>query len=218
MSVKPSQAGRRLKIDLGPLTETDTDNLAIGDSVAVDGLCLTAALITPPAVEFDIIAESLSRSTLGDLTAGSSVNLERALPAAGRLDGHIVQGHVDGIAAVQNIIARSDQTVIEFTAEASLLDQMVPKGSIAINGVSLTLVKADRVAKKFSVAIIPTTLADTTLPALKISQRVNIETDIIGKYVRRYLHGLLDSDSGNGNTGPASGGLTMDKLKQAGFM
>ena len=207
--VRASQARRRLTIDIGPLST----GLAEGDSVAVNGLCLTASAISATRAEFDVIAESLSKSTLGDLRAGSRVNLERALPADGRLDGHIVQGHVDGTAAVTNI-RKADQWVIEFKAERSLVDQMVPKGSIAINGVSLTLVDAGE--DTFSVAIIPKTLADTTLPNLAIAERVNIETDIVGKFICRYLQTLLANSTGQPPATP--GGLTMEKLKQAGFM
>ena len=115
----------------------------------------------------------------------------------------------------QNALIRKDkQWVIEFKADRSLVDQMVPKGSIAINGVSLTLV--DAAGENFSVAIIPTTLADTTLPSLTVGEKVNIEADILGKYVRRYLQTLLASSTGQAPA--SSGGLTMEKLKQAGFM
>ncbi len=211
---RASQAGRRITIDIGPLVE----GLALGDSVAVDGLCLTASAISDSRVEFDVTAESLGRSTLGNIRPGSKVNLERALPANGRFDGHVVQGHVDGLATVKNI-KKGDQWVLEFSAERRLVDQMVPKGSIAINGISLTLVTA--AGENFSVAIIPTTLADTTLPGLTVGERVNIEVDILGKYVRRYLQTLLEDAAGEntGNsTAAGSPGLTLDKLKQAGFM
>ena len=229
IDTRPSQSGRKITIDIGPLAE----GLALGDSVAVNGLCLSATTVSGCKAEFDIIAESLSRSTLGNLRAGSKVNLERALPAHGRLDGHVVQGHVDGLATVKNI-QKGDQRTITFSAERSLVDQMVPKGSIAINGVSLTLV--DAAGENFSVAIIPTTLADTTLPNLSVGDQVNIEADILGKYVRRYLQTLLESSTGSHIPGgatpansassaaasdknsPAGSGLTLDKLRNAGFM
>jgi riboflavin synthase len=202
LAVRETAGGRRLRIDLGPLV----DGLVEGDSVAVDGLCLTATDIAPPAAEFDVIRESLSRSTLGGLRVGGEVNLERALRADGRLDGHIVQGHVDGVATVDRVDRGGEQWVIAFRGERPLVDQMVPKGSIAISGVSLTLVHARDNA--FSVAVIPTTLKETTLADLAPGDRVNIEADILGKYVRRYLETL---------GGGSSGGLTLEKLRDAGF-
>ena len=222
LDARPSRGGARLRVDIGPLAR----GLAGGDSVAVNGACLTASDISGTAAAFDVIAESLDKSTLGDLRAGAWVNLERALPASGRFDGHVVQGHVDGVATVAKI-GRGDQCLIEFTAEAGLVDQMVPKGSIAIDGVSLTLVQA--AGGRFSVAIIPTTLAETTLGNISAGQRVNIETDILGKYVRRYLQTLLASPAEASNMAtpqtargvampPNAAGLTMDKLKQAGFL
>ena len=199
---RDTATGRRLRVDLGPLAE----NLSLGNSVAVDGLCLTAAEISGSDVAFDVVRESLSRSTLGTLKTGSLVNLELALRADGRFDGHIVQGHVDGIAAVTHIRKQNEWTV-EFIADRSLIGQMVSKGSITINGVSLTLV--DVKAEKFSVTLIPTTLGDTTLPTLAPGSKVNIEVDILGKYISRYLQNLTETPEGN---------LTLDKLRGQGFM
>ena len=191
-------AGARLTIDLGPLAE----GLSPGDSVAVDGACLTATAIGAADVSFDVVRETLTRTTLGSLKAGSRVNLERALSLDAALDGHLVQGHVDGVATVK--AATGDEWT--FTAPRELVAQLVAKGSVALAGVSLTVVRAE--AESFSVALIPTTLGETTLGDLRVGQSVNIETDIIGKYVLRYLQ----------NLGPAgSGGLTLDTLRQAGF-
>ena len=198
---RSTATGARLRIDLGVLGE----NISLGDSVAVDGLCLTVAKISGSDVGFDVVRESLSRSTLGELKSGSRVNLELALRADGRFDGHIVQGHVDGIATVTNIRKQNEWTV-EFSADRALVGQMVSKGSIIINGVSLTLV--DVAAESFSVTLIPATLNDTTLPALTVGSRVNIEVDILGKYVSRYLQNLTETSGGN---------LTLDKLRQKGF-
>ncbi len=201
LAVRETPQGRRLRIDIGPLAE----GLALGDSVAVDGLCLTVTSLDGQAADFDVIRESLSRSTLGKLRTGQRVNLERALPAEGRLDGHIVQGHVDGQAIVSRI-QRGEQWVLSFQAERPLVDQMVPKGSIAISGVSLTLVDARDTT--FSIAVIPTTLRDTTLADLTSGDAVNIEVDILGKYVRRYLETL---------TRQGQNALTLEKLREAGF-
>jgi riboflavin synthase len=206
-SVREVSTGLRLAVDIGPLVE----GLSLGDSVAVNGLCLTAADIDVknPVVQFDVVAESLARSAVSRLRAGGRVNLERALRADAGFDGHIVQGHVDGVATV-SAIHRADQWRIEFTAADELLAQMAPKGSVAVDGVSLTLATAE--AKGFSVAIIPTTLAETTLGDLAVGDPVNVEADILGKYVRRYLQQML-----SGQTGGSAGGLTLEKLRDAGF-
>lgn len=198
---RPTSAGRRLTIDLGPLAE----GLSAGDSVAIAGACLTVTALTRNAAEFDVIGETLSRSTLGSLSEGARVNLERPVSAAGLLDGHIVQGHVDGIAEVR-AIRRGREHVVEFAAEAELTNQMVPKGSIAVDGVSLTLVEVGD--GRFGVALIPATLAGTTLGDLNVAARVNIETDVIGKYVLRCLRQMASG----------AGGLTLEKLRKAGFV
>ena len=201
--IRPSAEGRRLTIDLGPLAE----HLRAGDSVAVSGACLTVAALAGSAASFDVVAETLSRTRLGRLRPGQRVNLERSLRVGEALEGHLVQGHVDGLAMVK-AIRRRGEWLVEFSAPRDLTDQMAPKGSIAVDGVSLTLV--DVSAGTFSVALIPTTLAETTLADLKVGDPVNIETDVIGKYVRRYLQ----------QAGPqpgTSGGLTLEKLKDAGF-
>ena len=194
-------AGRRLTIDLGPLA----GGLRSGDSVAVCGACLTADRIEANSAEFDVVAETLSRTTLGGLRPGDKVNLERSLRMGDGIDGHLVQGHVDAVASVRSL-GRGDQHVVEFSVPAALADQMVPKGSVTIDGVSLTLVDVGR--DVFSVALIPTTLVETTLADLAVGDKVNVETDILGKYVRRYL---------GGSTGSSSGGLTLDKLRSSGF-
>jgi riboflavin synthase len=202
-SLTPSAGGKRLTVDLGPLAA----GLAQGDSVAVNGACLTAA--APPRgseAAFDVVAETLSRTNLGGLRAGSRVNLERALRLGDGLDGHLVQGHVDGQAVVAGI-QRGGQWLIDFEAP-ELTPVMVAKGSVAIDGISLTLVEVTK--STFRVAVIPTTLAATTLGDRKTGDAVNIETDIIGKYVRKYILG----DAGAEKT---CSGLTLEKLRQAGF-
>ncbi len=200
-AIASARGGRRLSIDMGPLAK----GLQLGDSVAVNGACLTAAEIAGGVVAFDVVAETLDKSTLGKLAAGGAVNLELAMLASGRLDGHIVQGHVDGVAEVTDI-RRGDRWDVTFRGEAQLVGLMVPKGSVAIDGVSLTLAGVD--VSTFTVALIPTTLAETTLADLATGRRVNVETDVIGKYVQRYLQQMV---SGQG------GSLTLDKLRSAGF-
>lgn len=199
---RDTSSGRRFTIDLGPLA----GGLGLGDSIAVNGACLTAAALGGSCgADFDVIAETLARTTLGGLAPGAKVNLEPALRLGQGLDGHLVQGHVDGIARLK-AIKRGGQVVLQFTAGRELTDLMVPKGSVAINGVSLTLV--DATADGFSVAIIPTTLAQTTLGLLSPGAAVNIETDIIGRYIRKFV-------AGGASAQPA--GLTMQKLKDSGF-
>lgn len=200
-AIASASGGRRLSIDMGPLAA----GLALGDSVAVNGACLTAAEIVGEVASFDVVAETLDNTTLGKLSVGGSVNVELALPATGRLDGHIVQGHVDGIAEVTDI-RRGDRWDVTFRGEAELVGLMVPKGSVAVDGVSLTLSGVE--VNTFKVALIPTTLAETTLADLSAGRRVNIETDVIGKYVQRYLQQMV---SGQG------GSLTLEKLRSAGF-
>jgi len=194
--------GKRLTIDLGPLAAESRD----GDSISVSGVCLTVAQLTGSQADFDVVSETLSRSTLGALKKVGKVNLERALRLSDGLDGHIVQGHVDGIAQVRSI--RSGlKHVVELAGDERLSEQMVPKGSICIDGVSLTLVDVSE--GLFSVAIVPTTLAETTLGDLKPGSKVNIETDIIGKYVRKHLRALQAE---------GDGGVTLEKLGEAGFL
>ena len=199
-SLSQAPLGRRLAIDVGPLAE----GLKRGDSVAVNGACLTVSDLSDRVGEFDVVAETLSRTTLGRLRAGGKVNLERALRLGDGLDGHLVQGHVDGVATLKSI-RLGGECVLTFHAGCDLTGLMVVKGSVAIDGVSLTLAEAGK--NQFSVAIIPTTLERTTLGLLKAGDEVNIETDILGKYVQKLLGDRL----------PLAGNLTMDTLRKHGF-
>jgi len=201
LAVGSRAGGRRLTVDLGPLAE----GLARGDSVAVAGVCLTVAAVRGSQAEFDLGAETLAKTTLAGLAPPARVNLERPLQLADGLDGHIVLGHVDGPAEVR-AVHTGDQHVIEFAAAPYLLAQMVEKGSVCIDGVSLTLVNVTN--KGFSVALIPQTLSGTTLGQLQPGAKVNIETDVIGKYVLKHLSWLSDR----------GGGITLEKLGQVGFL
>ncbi|MFW6154705.1 MAG: riboflavin synthase [Planctomycetota bacterium] len=195
-----TSAGRRLRVEAAPLAA----RTANGGSIAVNGACQTVAAVDGGSVEFDAVAETLRRTTLGSLTAGARVNLEAALRVGDGLDGHLVQGHVDGVGRLERIDRGGGQHVMSFTAEPGLTDAMVAKGSVAIDGVSLTLVDVD--GGRFSVALIPTTLAETTLGSLRVGDAVNVETDILGKYVRRRM-------------APREGGagVTLAQLRKAGF-
>ena len=203
--------GRRLTVDVGHLA----DGLRLGDSVSVSGACLTACGIDGAAVDFDLAAETVSRTTLGEVRAGAKVNLECALRLGAGLDGHLVQGHVDGVGEIRRIDRSADQWTVEFAAPGNLTDEMVEKGSVAVCGVSLTVTSvADG---RFSVALIPTTWTATTFADMSVGSKVNIETDVIGKYVRRYLHQIAGASGEDGRPARA-GGLTIEKLRDAGFM
>ena len=157
-----------------------------GDSVAVAGVCLTAAAVAAGRFAADVMHETLRRSTLGGLRAGEPVNLELALRASDRLGGHIVQGHVDGVGTVAAVRADGLARVVSIaTDEPELLRYVVHKGSIAVDGVSLTVARVD--AEGFDVSLIPETLARTTLGAAREGTRVNLEVDIVAKYVEKLL-------------------------------
>jgi len=190
-----------LCIDLGNLAK----KLAKGESIAVNGVCLTVTKLAGTVVEFDLSAETLAKTTLGELRLGDVVNIELALKADARLGGHIVQGHIDGIARIKKIQKTCDFADMTFSAPAELLKSMVTKGSAAIDGVSLTIADMDETT--FTVALIPTTLQQTTLGAAKIGNQVNIETDIITKTIGKMLEKIL----------PQKQGLSVEKLKQSGF-
>ncbi|HEX4071805.1 MAG TPA: riboflavin synthase [Planctomycetaceae bacterium] len=157
----------------------------LGESVSVNGCCLTAIAIEANRWSFQAGSETLSKTNLGRLSPGEAVNLERALPVDGRLGGHFVQGHVDGVGQVDRIERQGEWVTMWFRVSPTLVRQMVPKGSVAVDGVSLTIVQI--AADCFSVALIPHTLEVTTLGLRKSGDAVNIETDILGKYVQQLL-------------------------------
>lgn len=160
---------------------------ALGDSVAINGCCLTVIGLAPTTWEFQAGPETLSRTNLGELVPGGKLNLERSLPAMGRLGGHFVQGHVDGLGHVDEVTHDGDWVTMWFRVPPELARQMVSKGSVAVDGVSLTLVEVER--ERFSVALIPHTLGATTLGLRRPGDAVNIETDLLAKYVQKLLAG-----------------------------
>ncbi len=176
------KAGRRMSVHTG------WDDLVPGESIAVAGVCLTVARIDGPAAGFDLVAETLKKTTLGSARPGVEVNLERALRAGDRLGGHVVQGHVDGT----GIVRRPGKWL---RIESPLAEQLVPKGSVAVDGVSLTVAELEPGA--FTIALIPTTLRITTLGRLRKGDRVNLEADVLLKR--------------------APSGLTLALLRRAGF-
>jgi len=162
-----------------------TEGVRIGDSVAVNGCCLTVTVIDGDRLSFEAVKETLEKTSLGDLAAGSHVNLERAMRVGGRLDGHIVQGHVDGTGRVRSFVREGDDVRLAVDCGPEIGDFLVDKGSVTIDGVSLTVVEVDE--EGFDVALIPHTLKATTLGERKVGDRVNLEADVLGKYVKRYL-------------------------------
>jgi riboflavin synthase len=157
----------------------------LGDSVAIDGVCLTVVACADSALSFDAVPETLDRTALAALAQGSKVNLEPALRAGDALGGHYVQGHVDGVGTVRSVEPEGDGKRLAFDAEAELLRYVVEKGSIAVQGTSLTVAAVDEGG--FEVALIPHTLEATTLGALQPGDRVNLETDVLAKYVEKLL-------------------------------
>lgn len=161
-----------------------------GDSIAVSGVCLTVIAQTPDSFTADVMAQTLNMSTLGQATVGQAVNLERAARAGDRLGGHIVQGHVDGTAEVLAITPSQDWTVIRFSLDAAHAPLVANKGSIAVDGVSLTVSNISsptEASQWFEVSLIPETLSVTTLGSRAVGERVNIETDIVARHVERML-------------------------------
>jgi riboflavin synthase len=178
VAVEPTAAGARIAIAGEALVE----ELAVGDSVAVSGVCLTAIELDPPRFRVDVVAETLRRTTLGSLLGGARVNLELPLRASDRLGGHFVQGHVDGVAEVREV--RDDGEVL-FGLENGLVRYVVEKGSIAIDGVSLTVAAID--GPLVTIALIPQTRRSTTLGSLSAGDRVNVEVDILAKHVEKLV-------------------------------
>ncbi|QDU06465.1 Riboflavin synthase [Gimesia chilikensis] len=162
----------------------------IGDSVAINGCCLTVVEIAESSLKFQAGAETLAKTNLGLLTVGDVVNLERPLAANGRLGGHFVQGHVDGVGSIKSIDRDGEWITMWFEVPEALALQMVPKGSVTVDGISLTIVGCE--ASSFSIALIPHTLEVTTLGQKQVGSIVNIETDILGKYVSKLVPLTLD--------------------------
>ena len=181
----PIGPGKRLIFDLGKLASSDGKPIGLGDSIALSGCCLTVVEIDGSLFHFELGSETLSKTNFGCLTPGQEVNCERSLRVGDRLGGHFVTGHIDGLGLLRHIRNEGQWRFYEFTAPIPLLRQMAPKGSITIDGVSLTLVEADD--DHFSVALIPHTLEVTTLGNLQSGDAVHLETDVLAKYIARQL-------------------------------
>ena len=183
-------------------TSLPLDDVKIGDSIAVSGACLTVTALAAQGFTFDVSAETLSRTTLGGLRAGDRVNLEKALRMSDFLGGHLVLGHVDCVGRIVERTARADSIVCGFTLERGLSKYVVARGSVTVDGISLTVNSCE--GDRFYVNIIPHTAEKTTLAGKKAGDPVNIETDILGKYVEKLLR--------------PGRGVDMDVLREHGFI
>jgi riboflavin synthase len=199
-SLAPLRSGVALTV----ATRLPDEGMAVGHSVAVSGICLTITGKARGRFTADVSKETLSKTTLGGFRPGGKVNLERSLALSGRLGGHIVYGHVDGTGTIREIRPLGEARVFHLQADPSIMKFVVYKGAVAVDGVSLTVsaVRQDG----FELALIPITLERTTLGEARPGSRVNLEADIVGKYVFRYLEG-----------GGESGGVTLDFLKRHGY-
>lgn len=186
----------------------------IGDSIAVNGVCLTVTSINGNRFTADVMAETIRRSSLGALKHGSKVNLERAMASNGRFGGHIVSGHIDGVGTISSLVREDNAVWVEIAASEKLLRYIVEKGSIAIDGISLTVAKLTE--NSFLVSVIPHTGEETTLLSKKVGDIVNLENDIIGKYVERLMNFKIGeaADKTDKNT---KSGITMEFLTEHGF-
>jgi len=198
-------ADARLEVE----TDLSLDDVALGDSIAVDGACLTVTARTARTFTADVSAETLSRTTLANARSGGQANLEKALRIGDFLGGHLVLGHVDGIGRIAAKTLRANSVLIGVDVDAALMRYVVEKGSVAVDGVSLTVNRCEK--NRFYVNMIPHTADATTLGRKRAGETVNIETDIIGKYVER----LAAPYTG---TAPAGGGLSRDLLSRHGFI
>ena len=200
LAIERGRGAGRISVECPAIFE----GLALGDSVAVNGVCLTASAF-PCAGAFaaDVMPETLRRSNLGSLRAGDAVNLERAMPANGRFGGHIVSGHIDGTGKVLSLKPEGNAVLMAVAAPAELLRYIALKGSVAIDGVSLTV--AAVTSSSFTVSLIPFTAASTTLLEKKAGEEVNLETDIIAKYIEKLMQAK------------GEGAITLDMLQENGF-
>jgi riboflavin synthase len=205
-TIEPRGKDMRLSIQ----ASFDLEGLQLGESVAVDGVCLTVVSWQERVFTVDVSQESISRTTLGQRSVGDEVNLERALRLGDRLGGHLVNGHVDGKARVAARKKRGDSLVFTFEVVPELGRYIIEKGSVAVDGVSLTVNRCDE--QSFDVNIVPHTARWTTIGNLRVGDEVNIEVDIIGKYVERFVRTMQEGDS------PSTSGVDRGFLAKHGFL
>lgn len=180
-SVESAEGSRHLRLAAGKVL----DGIEVGDSIAVNGACLTVTTHGADHVDVSAVAETLARTNLGVLEVGDEVNLERPMRADGRFDGHIVQGHIDGVATILSITPEGDSSRVRLRVNSDLRRYLVQKGSVALDGVSLTLTAAE--ANEIEVVLIPHTLDVTTWGHRRVEDRVNLEVDIVAKYLERLM-------------------------------
>jgi len=202
VGLTPMAGGLRLAVK----TSFPAGELTLGESVAVAGACLTVVSLAPPRADFEVSPETIACTTFPLKKVGDRVNLERAVRLGDRLGGHLVTGHVDGVGVVREVRPGPAHTQMKFELPATLSRFVIEKGSIAVDGVSLTVNTCQ--GNTFTVNVIPHTARETTLASLKAGDRVNLETDIIGKYVARLL----------GKDGPQGEGVTSELLARHGFL
>ncbi len=208
-AIRPAGAGSRMMLE----SDFSLERTRIGDSIAVNGACLTAVSVSDRRFEVDLSPESISTTTFSEAKTGERVNLERALRLSDRLDGHLVSGHVDAVGAIQDRETYGNAILITITAPTVVTRYLIRKGSVAVDGVSLTVNACDR--RSFQVSIIPLTAKLTTVGFKAVGARVNIETDMIGKYVERFTKPAADDAAGERG---AAGGIDMNLLNKTGFL
>ncbi len=209
-AIHPSgHQGSRLSIN----SDFDLTGTRIGDSIAVNGACLTAVILEGRRFTVDVSPETLKRSILGGIKIGARVNIERALRLSDRIDGHLVSGHVDGIGTLRERKTMSNAIVLTYSVPESLSRYMIEKGSVAVDGTSLTINRCDD--SSFDVSIIPHTAGLTTIGLKKEGDAVNIETDMISKYVERFV---LNRAPANRKAEESDGGIDMALLAKSGFI
>jgi riboflavin synthase len=201
-------AGEGRQLTIG--ADFDLDGTRIGDSISVNGACLTAVRLQGRRFDVDVSPETVARTTIGSARVGDPVNLERALRLGDRLDGHLVSGHVDGLGVLASRESAANALVLTFRAGPDLTRYMIQKGSVAIDGVSLTINQLG--TDNFQVSIIPHTAMLTTVGRKRVGQSCNIETDLIGKYVERFVK------PGESSGKEGAGGVDLDLLAKSGFL
>ena len=207
--IQAFERGKRFFLE----SDFSMDQTRVGDSVAVSGACLTVVMIEENRFAVDVSPETLDKTTFGRGRPGDRVNLERALRLSDRLDGHLVSGHIDGMGELTQKETRGNAIIVSIAVPAGLSRCMIPKGSVAVDGISLTINRQDR--NGFEVSIIPHTAKWTTINLKKCGDPVNIETDMIGKYVERFITEKMAPETGE-NSGRQ--GVDMTFLKNAGFL
>ena len=208
-TMRPAGQGKRLTIE----ADYALDQTKIGDSIAVNGACLTVVKINANKFEVDLSPETLAASTFDKARRGDRLNLERAMRLSDRIDGHLVSGHIDGVGFIHQRENMGNAVIVTIAVPGALLRYMIHKGSVAVDGISLTINTCE--TKSVTVSIIPHTAKITTIGLKPIGDPVNIETDMIGKYVERFTQG--DPRPGDEKTAESSG-VTMESLAKSGFL